>query len=76
MSIRRTADGRSEQEARAAALADALRAAGIPCRVEARAALAVLFAEDGGAALATPEARRRALALAREQGFTHVALEV
>jgi hypothetical protein len=61
----------------AAALAAALRGAGIMCEVEARAALAVIVASAADASrLAGDDLRPRVLALAREHGFTHVAVEL
>ena len=61
----------------AAALAAALRGAGIACEVEARAALALIVVSSTDAArLAADDLRRRVLALAREHGFTHVAVEL
>jgi hypothetical protein len=61
----------------AAALERALADAGLGCTVEARDRLALLVAPgDAAAALAAPEGRRTALALATAHGFTHVALEV
>lgn len=61
----------------ASAFAAALRAAGIACDVEARAALALIVVPAADATrLATDDLRRRVLALAREHGFTHVAVEL
>jgi hypothetical protein len=61
----------------ASAFAAALRAAGIACDVEGRAALALIVAPAADAAwLATDDLRRQVLALAREHGFTHVAVEL
>jgi hypothetical protein len=61
----------------AAALASALGALGFPCDVEPRAALAVLsMRADDAARLAASPDRVAALALAKEHGFTHVAVEV
>jgi hypothetical protein len=62
----------------ATALAAALRGAGIACEVEARAALALIVAPTAADAtrLAADDLRRRVLALAREHGFTHVAVEL
>jgi hypothetical protein len=58
-------------------LAAALRGAGIACDVEARAALALIVAAPAEATrLATEDLRRLVLALAREHGFTHVAVEL
>ena len=61
----------------AAALASSLAALGFPCDVEPRAALALLTmrAEDAARLAASPD-RTAALALAKEHGFTHVAVEV
>lgn len=64
----------------AAGLEAALRSIGVDGRVEARGALAVLVPSDGAGALAGALAdaalRRGAAALAREHGFTHLALEL
>lgn len=60
----------------AAALEAALHAAGMPCGVEARETLAVLTIAAAASRFADDALRRRALALAREHGFTHVALEL
>ena len=61
----------------AAGLAGALAALGFPCDVEPRAALALLTMSPGDAArLAASPDRAAALALAKEHGFTHVAVEV
>jgi len=60
-----------------AALAVALRGAGLPCDVEARAALALISARaDCAARLASPRERASALALAKQYGFTHIAVEL
>lgn len=56
-------------------LMDALAAAGCPARVEARGRLAVVITEDPRP-LADETIRRTALRLAREHGFTHLALEL
>ena len=71
MSIRReSASGPSELER-------LLAERGLPCRVETRMGLAVLIADRATmTALANVEVRRATLALAREQGFTHVAVEL
>jgi hypothetical protein len=59
------------------ALATALRASGIPCDVESRAGLALIVTTALAAGrLAEDDVRRGALALAREHGFTHVAVEL
>lgn len=69
--------GQAEARRRADQLAAALTGIGVPCKVEPRAALAVLMVESGVAQrLADGELRRSALALAREQGFTHLAVEL
>jgi hypothetical protein len=61
----------------ATALAAALRSAGIACEVEARAALALIVASTAEVTrLAADDRRRRVLALARQHGFTHVAVEL
>ena len=61
----------------AAGLASALRALGFPCDVEPRDGLALLTMSPGDAArLAASPDRAAALALAKEHGFTHVAVEV
>ncbi len=57
------------------ALEEALRRLGVEGRIEAREGLAVLVPR-GGAARADASPRRRATALAREHGFTHLALEL
>ena len=72
-----TSMGQAEARRRADQLAAALTGMGVPCKVEPRAALAVLMVESGVAQrLADGELRRAALALAREQGFTHLAVEL
>jgi hypothetical protein len=69
--------GQAEARRRADLLAAGLTAMGIPCKVEPRAALAVLMVESGVAQRLTDgELRRTALALAKEQGFTHLAVEL
>jgi hypothetical protein len=54
----------------------ALREIGIPCRVEAHERLAVLIVSAEARARTAREWRRAAVRLAREHGFTHVALEL
>jgi len=72
-----TSVGDAESRRRADQLAANLTGMGLPCKVEPRAALAVLLVESGVASrLADGELRRAALALAREQGFTHLAVEL
>lgn len=59
------------------ALEAALREAGVPCSVEARDTLAIVTMDAAASPFAVDETlRRRALALAREHGFTHLALEL
>ena len=67
----------AEAKRRADRLAAKLATMGVPARVEPRATLAVIVASpDIAAKLAEPETRRAALAAAREDGFTHVAVEL
>ena len=71
MSIRREKPGGQP------ALEGALAERGLACRVESRSGLAVLIADQATvAALGDAELRRAALALAREYGFSHVAIEL
>ena len=71
MSIRRETPGGQP------ALEGALAERGLVCRVESRAGLAVLIADAATvAALGDVELRRAALALAKEHGFSHVAIEL
>ena len=61
----------------AAALAAELARLGIECALEVRGGLALLLpTPDGVAALQVDETRRTVLALAKEHGFTHVAIEL
>ena len=61
----------------APALASALGALGIACRVEPRHGLALLTAGVADAArLADSTTRRDVLALATQHGFTHIAVEL
>jgi hypothetical protein len=61
----------------AAALAAALRALGIPCDVESRGALALISTRaEHAARLAAPEERGAVLALLKQYGFSHVAVEL
>jgi hypothetical protein len=61
----------------AAALARALAALDVPCDVESRAGLALLtMGADVAARLAGSPGRMAVLALAKEHGFTHVAVEL
>ena len=71
MSIRR------ETPAEPSPFVRALAERGLVCRVEPRAGLAVLIADRATVtALADLEVRRATIALAREHGFTHVAVEL
>jgi hypothetical protein len=54
----------------------ALRDLGIPCRVEAHEALAVAIPEPGERGFENDDLRRRAIALARAHGFSHLAVEL
>ena len=71
MSIRReTSSGQSDLER-------ILAERGVPAKVEPRAGLAVLVVDRVTmTALGDLEVRRATLALAREHGFTHVAVEL
>jgi hypothetical protein len=71
--------GASESEARRKAdqLVAALVGMSVPAGVEPRGALAVLrVSADVMARLAEPAVRREVLALAKAEGFTHVAVEL
>jgi hypothetical protein len=71
VSIRRETPGGHQ------ALEGVLAERGLVCRVETRAGLAVLVADSATVArLGDAETRRVALALAREHGFSHVAIEL
>lgn len=58
------------------ALEAALHAAGVPCTVEARETLAIVTMDASASPFTDDALRRRALALAHEHGFSHVALEL
>jgi hypothetical protein len=59
------------------ALTTALSAEGLACVVEGRAGMAVLSVPSALLAeMASPERRARVLAIARELGFSHVAVEL
>ena len=61
----------------AVALKAAIAGLGIDCALEVRGGLALLLpAPDAVAALQVDETRRTVLALAKEHGFTHVAIEL
>lgn len=71
MSVRRETPGGQP------ALEGALAERGLVCRVEGRPGLAVLIADAATvAALGDVDVRRAALELAREHGFSHVAIEL
>ena len=59
-----------------AALGAGLEARGLRCAIESRGALAVLTPLAGAERLADDGVRREVVALARECGFSHVALEL
>jgi hypothetical protein len=69
---------RGDRTARnAEALATAIAELGLNCDIEARGGLVVFLpAADSVAKLAEEEMRRAALSLARQHGFTHVAIEL
>ena len=73
-----TEEARGDRTARnATALAAAIAELGLQCSLEARGGLALLMpVEESVAKLQTPETRRAVLALARQHGFTHVAIEL
>jgi hypothetical protein len=54
----------------------ALGRAGVTCTVESRDRLAVIVPAGDVAGLADDAVRRQVLLLAREHGFTHVAVEL
>ncbi|MFL5620806.1 MAG: hypothetical protein ACJ79A_20690 [Gemmatimonadaceae bacterium] len=61
----------------ATALAAAIAELGVQCSLEVRGGLAlVLPVTESVEALQSPDTRRSVLALARQHGFTHVALEL
>lgn len=67
----------AESKRKADLLVQSLTGMGLPARVEPRATLAVIQVSAAVMArLAEPEVRRAVLALAKEQGFTHVAVEL
>lgn len=57
-------------------IAEALRPLGLDCDVERRETLAVLVPRGCLPSLADRSLRERIVALAREHGFTHVAVEL
>lgn len=73
-----TSPERGDRTARnATALAAALAELGVQCSLEARGGLALLLpVAESVAMLQAEETRRAVVALAREHGFTHVAIEL
>jgi hypothetical protein len=73
-----TEPGRGDRTQRnASALAAALAALGVQCALEARGGLALLLpVPESVPMLQDDEIRRAVLALARQHGFTHVAVEL
>lgn len=71
-------EARGDRSARkAAALATAIAKLGVECALEVRGGLALLLpTPEGAAALQRDESRRAVLALTKEHGFTHVAIEL
>jgi hypothetical protein len=69
---------RGDRTARnATALAAAIAELGVQCSLEARGGLALLLpVTESVLALRSPDTRRAVLALARQHGFTHVAIEL
>jgi len=69
---------RGDRTARnATALAAGLAALGLTCAIEARGKLVLLMPDQESVIkLADESLRRAALALAKEQGFTHAAIEL
>jgi len=69
---------RGDRTARnATALAVEIAALGVRCALEARGGLALLLPETGSVEmLQSADTRRAVLALARQHGFTHVAIEL
>ena len=60
-----------------AALAEGLSALGLTCAIEARGKLVLLMPDTATVAKLADEAvRRAALAMAKENGFTHAAIEL
>jgi hypothetical protein len=59
------------------ALETALEELGVLCRVETRDKLAVIVTDaDGAKRFGESDVRQRALAIARQHGYTHLALEL
>lgn len=71
-----TSSGADDRD-RSSALANALKTAGMPCVVEARAGLALIVCDEAQQVrLASSDARVALLALAKQHGFTHIAVEL
>ena len=69
--------GSAEDRDRETALARALGAKGITCTVEARMGLALIKCDESQQVLlASSDARSTMLALAKQHGFTHIAVEL
>ena len=74
---RQAVEREASPEQRAEQLTAALAAMGLPVQVEPRAPLAVLVAAESAATrLIDATLRRAVLLVAREHGFTHVAIEL
>ena len=58
------------------ALRQALASLGLHGSIEARGVLAVLSLDGGSLSLSDPDLRARAVSLAKEHGFTNLALEL
>ena len=73
-----TEPDRGDRTARnATALATAISELGIRCSLEARGGLAILLPVSSSIeVLQSADTRRAVIALAREHGFTHVAIEL
>jgi hypothetical protein len=73
-----TDPGRGDRTGRnASALAAAIAELGVQCVLEARGGLALMLpTQPGVEKLQDPDTRRAVLALARQHGFTHVAIEL
>jgi hypothetical protein len=71
-------ESRGDRSSRSAtALAAAIGQLGIECALEVRGGLVLLLpTQDGVIALQVDETRRAVLTLAKQHGFTHVAIEM
>ena len=77
MSAMFSSSAESDAKRKADQLVAALVGMGTPAKVEPRGTLAVLrVSAETMARLAEPEIRRSVIAMAKEQGFTHVAVEL